>query len=426
MAPNLPRHVVVDGSNIATEGRSNPSLKQLDEAVRAFMDEHADHTVTVVVDATFGHRIDKSEVAAFDSAIDANELVCPPAGAIGRGDAFVLQIADKADAMILSNDSFQEFHGEYEWLFDEGRLMGGKPVPHVGWVFVLRSPVRGPTSRRVLRGVKKSGAATSKKRAGCPSAAASAPLPVPKSPPPGRRKAETSTAAAPAKPSASVDQKRKSADALNPLLAFVEFVAHHPVGSPVDASVESFSSHGAYVVADGVRCYVPLRFLGKPAPRSAREVLALGENRSFTVVSIAAGRRGVDLALPGFEPEGVTVTEAPPAKRKVATKKAKATAKTDKAAEKAPAAAKADTKKAATKKAATKKATPKKAAASKAAASKEAPPKEAAPLKAASSEAAPKEAAPSRSETKKAVAKRAAPKKGAAKAAAAKKSAASA
>ncbi|RPI04378.1 MAG: hypothetical protein EHM63_10070, partial [Actinobacteria bacterium] len=229
MAPNLPRHVVVDGSNIATEGRSHPSLKQLDEAVRAFMAEHSDHTVTVVVDATFGHRIDKSEVAAFDSAIDENELVCPPAGAIGRGDAFVLQIADKADAMILSNDSFQEFHGEYEWLFDEGRLMGGKPVPHVGWVFVLRSPVRGATSRRAFRGVKKSGAAASKKRAGRPSAAASAPLPVPKSPPP-RRKIEPTAAAAPAKPSASVDQKRKSADALNPLLAFVEFVAHHPVG----------------------------------------------------------------------------------------------------------------------------------------------------------------------------------------------------
>ena len=213
-----------------------------------------------------------------------------------------------------------------------------------------------------------------------------------------------------------MDQKRKSADALNPLLAFVEFVAHHPVGSPVDVSVESFSSHGAYVVSDGVRCYVPLRFLGKPAPRSAREVLALGESRSFTVVSIAAGRRGVDLALPGFEPEGVTVTEAAPAKRKAATKKAKATAKTDKAAEKAPAASKAETKKVATKKAATKKAAPKKAAASKAAASKAA----------ASKEAAPKEAAPSEAAPRKAVAKRAAPKKSAAKTAAAKKSAASA
>jgi hypothetical protein len=268
-----------------------------------------------------------------------------------------LQIADKADAMILSNDSFQEFHGEYEWLFDEGRLMGGKPVPHVGWVFVLRSPVRGPTSRRALRGAKKPSTPASKKRASRPSAAASEPLPVPKSPPP-RRKTDASAPPAPAKPAASGDQKRKSADALNPLLAFVEFVAHHPVGSPVDALVESFSSHGAYVVADGVRCYVPLRFLGKPAPRSAREVLTLGDSRSFTVVSIAAGRRGVDLALPGFEPEGVTVTEAKPAKRKAAAKKAKATAKPAKKAPAKKAASKAGAKKTATKKPAAKKVAP--------------------------------------------------------------------
>ena len=70
-------------------------------------------------------------------------MVTPPAGAIGRGDAFVLQIADKVGADVFSNDSFQEFHGEYAWLFDEGRLIGGKPVPNVGWVFVFRAPVRG-------------------------------------------------------------------------------------------------------------------------------------------------------------------------------------------------------------------------------------------------------------------------------------------
>ena len=33
---------------------------------------------------------------------------------------------------------------------------------------------------------------------------------------------------------AAVDQKGKKAEALNPLLPFVEFVAHHPVGSPVE------------------------------------------------------------------------------------------------------------------------------------------------------------------------------------------------
>ena len=151
---NGPSHVVVDGSNIATEGRSVPSLTQLSEAVAGFMEEHPDTAITVVVDATFGHRIDKKEVAEFEAGISNNELVAPPAGAIGRGDAFVLSIAQKANASILSNDSFQEFHADYQWLFDEGRLIGGKPVPHVGWVFVNRSPVRGPVSRKVTQGAR--------------------------------------------------------------------------------------------------------------------------------------------------------------------------------------------------------------------------------------------------------------------------------
>jgi hypothetical protein len=75
------------------------------------------------------------------------EIVSPPAGAIGRGDAFVLRIAERTGAIVLSNDSFQEFHGEHPWLFDEGRLIGGKPVPGVGWIFTHRLPVRGVKSR---------------------------------------------------------------------------------------------------------------------------------------------------------------------------------------------------------------------------------------------------------------------------------------
>ena len=125
-------HVVVDGSNIATEGRDAPSLAQLDEAVQAFIEEYSPKHVTVVVDATFPNRIDRKERRTYEDAVNANELITPPAGAIGRGDAFILQIARRAGAAILSNDSFQEFHGDYPWLFDRGRLIGGKPVPHVG------------------------------------------------------------------------------------------------------------------------------------------------------------------------------------------------------------------------------------------------------------------------------------------------------
>ena len=152
---------VVDGSNIATEGRSTPSLEQLNEAIAAFSDERPGVKITVVVDATFGHRISKSEAKQFDAAVANNDIVTPPAGAVGRGDAFVLSVAHKANAGVLSNDSFQEFHGEYGWLFDEGRLVGGKPVPHVGWVFVARSPVRGPRSRQAVREAQEEGAVES-------------------------------------------------------------------------------------------------------------------------------------------------------------------------------------------------------------------------------------------------------------------------
>ncbi|HXW38082.1 MAG TPA: S1 RNA-binding domain-containing protein, partial [Acidimicrobiales bacterium] len=142
-----PTRVVVDGSNIATEGRNLPSLRQLDQAVRQFQKEFPDSEPIVVVDATFGHRIADSERKAFEDGLAHGELVSPPAGAIGRGDAFVLRIAERVGGQVLSNDSFQEFHLEHPWLFEEGRLVGGKPVPGVGWIFTPRLPVRGPRSR---------------------------------------------------------------------------------------------------------------------------------------------------------------------------------------------------------------------------------------------------------------------------------------
>ena len=140
-------HVVVDGSNLATEGRSAPSLKQLDEAVRAYASEDPGANIIVVVDATFEHRVSDAERDEVRKAMLNGEVISPPAGAIGRGDAFVLRIAERTGATVLSNDSFQEFHGEHPWLFDDGRLIGGKPVPGVGWIFTPRVPIRGPKSR---------------------------------------------------------------------------------------------------------------------------------------------------------------------------------------------------------------------------------------------------------------------------------------
>ena len=57
------KHAVIDGSNIATEGRDAPSLAQLDEAVSAFIDEYSPEIVTVVVDATFSRRGERDALA---------------------------------------------------------------------------------------------------------------------------------------------------------------------------------------------------------------------------------------------------------------------------------------------------------------------------------------------------------------------------
>lgn len=388
------KFVVVDGSNIATEGRSSPSLVQLDEAVREFQQQFPDKQVIVVVDATFGHRIDSSERKAFDDAVAHGEIVSPPAGAVGRGDAFLLRIAERVTAQVLSNDSFQEFHTEHPWLFDEGRLIGGTPVPGVGWIFTPRTPVRSASNRATKSAPGPSPAKpASQKRSRTTTQAA----PASEAPKPSKRvtakkaaRAEKEKKKAPAKnaakaakgskqpvakkavkavkapkatatkapktttgpskaatkvvkaarkkasgpaaspvrrrPRAEVDaaierateevlippdeappapsrgrgraRQREAPSAVNDPVTFLEFVSEHPIGSRVEGKVSSFMSHGAMVDVGEMRCYVPLKGLGVPAPVRAREVLKRGESRTFVLVGLDVPRRGAELALP--------------------------------------------------------------------------------------------------------------------------------
>lgn len=284
-------HVVVDGSNLATEGRTEPSLKQLNEAVLAFMKEFPGTKVTVVVDATFGHRVDRRERAEFDEAINNNELVAPPAGAVGRGDGFVLTIADKVKASVLSNDSYQEFHDQYKWLFDEGRLIGGKPVPNVGWVFIQRLPVRKQAGRESAATLRRGKSARTPMR----------PMPVPKSPPPSSRAAATAVKTQVTSAKASATAKSAPTPKLNDLTTFLNFVEKNPIGTKVKGTVDSYASHGVYVKIGEVSGYLPMRLMANPIPRSAREHLKLGAVQNLVVVGYTPSRRSVELAVSGME-----------------------------------------------------------------------------------------------------------------------------
>ncbi len=296
-------YIVVDGSNIATEGRSAPSLGQLEEAVTELRREYPDAEVTVVVDATFAHRIDPSELERFEAAALAGEYVHPPAGAIGRGDAFLLRIAQKIDAVVLSNDSFQEFHGEHPWLFDRGRLLGATPVPGVGWIFTPRSPVRGPKSRRAVKDGAREKRKISKAIEVATKEAVSPPRPAPAREATKRARKEGAPSGEPTEPSG---RRRRTgggtaaAAAVNDPLTFISFIADHPLGAEVSGRVDSYTSHGAAVFVGSVQCYVPLANMAVPPPRSAREVLKRGEERSFVVTALDPLRRGVELAVPGI------------------------------------------------------------------------------------------------------------------------------
>ena len=345
--------VVVDGSNLATEGRTIPSLVQLDEAVRSFLEENPNAEVIVVVDASFEHRVAPGERARFKEAELASEIVTPPAGAIGRGDAFILKIAQRIGAVVLSNDSFQEFHEEYPWLFDPDRLVGGKPVKGVGWVFTPRIPVRGTkTSRPVKKltvtlpgGTKptigttltpvKSGKSPVKKTA---ARVAKAPAKVAKkaakvlesvakpveAPVKKVSKKSAVVKKAVAKPSSPVTKKprastpvkqaplvantetapvlRRGRQPVNPEVEFALFKSSFKIGSKLEGEVTAFTSHGAVIsvkLRGGklVECYAPTTSLGDPAPARARDVLKRGDVKTFRLVTVDSERRIAELSL---------------------------------------------------------------------------------------------------------------------------------
>ena len=304
----MSRRVVVDGSNLATEGRSHPSLAQLNDAVGAFRNEHSSDDVIVVVDASFGYRIDESERKDYEQAELAGTIVSPPAGAIGRGDGFLLQIADRTGATVLSNDSFQEFHGEYGWLFADGRLVGGKPVPGVGWIFTPRTPVRGAEEPDGDAGgegeaVQGQGEGTRRQAKEKPKRSE------------GRRAKSKEKATRRRRGDRGSDRrrdrtrtrgKRRRRRGKAPLIRST---------SPYRSSRSSRTTLSAARSRDrstalrrtarsspsrgrAATCRSPAS--ARPRLRSAKEVLSRGEMRTFVVQALDPPRRGIELALPGL------------------------------------------------------------------------------------------------------------------------------
>jgi molecular chaperone DnaK (HSP70) len=146
-----PHTLVVDGSNLAWIGHSpvrpgvyengdHPSFSQLQAARAALAKKYPAAEIHVVVDASFRHKVADAERDLVTAALSRGDIIQPPAGTEGKGDALVAVIADEAGAMIVTNDNFAELQSRYPWLREKGRVLGATCSKGL-WYFTERTCV---------------------------------------------------------------------------------------------------------------------------------------------------------------------------------------------------------------------------------------------------------------------------------------------
>ncbi|QSI48083.1 Hsp70 family protein [Thermobispora bispora] len=141
-----PRALVVDGSNIAWLGRDakaddSPSLAQLLEAVAALREQFPGATVDVIVDAALIHQLEEGERDELKRHIRSGLITPVPAGTSGKADRLVATLAERKNAVVVTNDSYKELQHEFPWLHEPGRVLGASN-PGGEWIFLPRHPVR--------------------------------------------------------------------------------------------------------------------------------------------------------------------------------------------------------------------------------------------------------------------------------------------
>ena len=109
-----PRQVaVVDGANVAhieTSEEGAPRVANL-VAVRQALEQRG-YTPIIIVDASLRHHVD--DPAQLEGLIDNQTIRQAPAGV--DADYFVLEIAERFEGLVISNDTFDRFRERYPWI----------------------------------------------------------------------------------------------------------------------------------------------------------------------------------------------------------------------------------------------------------------------------------------------------------------------
>ena len=104
---------VVDGSNVAyleLSQNNKPQIENLQKVSKKL--ESEGYKAIVIIDASLQHEVDDPEL--LDELEDTGFLHQAPAGT--DADYFIVETADRKNGIIVSNDTYEEYEEDYDWL----------------------------------------------------------------------------------------------------------------------------------------------------------------------------------------------------------------------------------------------------------------------------------------------------------------------
>ncbi len=113
-----PRTAVVDGANVAyieQSAEGKPKVSNLVAVYQALKDKGYDPII--IIDATLHHNVDDPQ--QLEALLEQQKVRQAPAGT--DADFFVLDTAERFDAIVVTNDRYEDYLDRFPW-FEERRV----------------------------------------------------------------------------------------------------------------------------------------------------------------------------------------------------------------------------------------------------------------------------------------------------------------
>lgn len=107
--------IVVDGANVAWEEQTKDGKPKVSNivAMRQALEKEG-YDPIIIIDARLRYDVDDPD--QLESLIDGQHVRQSPAGT--EADYFVLMTAKQQDARFVTNDTFEKYQDDYEWIWE--------------------------------------------------------------------------------------------------------------------------------------------------------------------------------------------------------------------------------------------------------------------------------------------------------------------